>query len=66
MNDLQAHDPQLHQRVLQTPSECLPPFQEALDELIRCDRWAARYPVVYLADVQIPSELNLSQLLMQH
>ena len=37
MNDLQAHDPDLHQRVLQTPSECMPPFQEALDEIIRCD-----------------------------
>ena len=35
MNDLHGYDPQLHQRVLQSPSECLPPFQEALDELIR-------------------------------
>lgn len=38
MNDLQGHDPELHHRVLQTPSECLPPFQEALEELIRCAR----------------------------
>ena len=35
MNDLHTHDRQLHQRVLQSPAECLPPFQEALDELIR-------------------------------
>jgi len=35
MNDLHSHDRQLHQSVLQSPAECLPPFQEALDELIR-------------------------------
>ena len=38
MNDLLDHDPALHKKLLHRPAVCLPPFQEALEELLR---WAA-------------------------
>jgi DNA replicative helicase MCM subunit Mcm2 (Cdc46/Mcm family) len=37
MNDVLDHDPALHKKLLHRPAVCLPPFQEALEELLR---WA--------------------------
>lgn len=39
MNDLLDHDAALHNRLLNRPAVCLPPFQEALEEQLR---WASR------------------------
>ena len=36
MNDLHQHDAALHSKLLSQPAVCLPPFQEALEELLRC------------------------------
>ena len=33
--DLQGYSEELHRRVLASPAECLPPFEEALEEFIR-------------------------------
>ena len=33
--DLHDHNAELHKRVLSSPSECLPPFEEAVEEYIR-------------------------------
>ena len=35
--DLSDHNAELHRRVLQSPGECIPPFEEALEEYIRND-----------------------------
>lgn len=35
MDDLLRGNPELHRQMLATPSECLPPCEEALDEAVR-------------------------------
>lgn len=35
MNDVLDHDAALHKKLLNRPAVCLPPFQEALEELLR-------------------------------
>lgn len=37
LDDLLTHNPEVHRRLLDAPSECLAPFQEALEEVVRYD-----------------------------
>lgn len=35
LDDLLSSNPEAHRRLLDAPTECLPPFQEALEEVVR-------------------------------
>ena len=61
VHDLREHSLPLLQSLLQDPSECINPFEEALDEFVR-----AKFPKTLLESQQVPISATLHLTNSQH